>query len=210
MGVRFNDQDGGNYRRRTGGLRAIAHVSAGAGYKFSSTISPRTEVEAGALPPSRNLARQCLLRQDERRGPKAGAFPDQGLRRTSTTLAQPISSSRRSPKTKPFKRKIYGQVCPVMRRDAIPGDQHIVPLHHRLASATDRPERFMGIPLHEPRPGHELVSSYAVSLRRKRPSRRQRNSSRISTRPSPSRRFSRLHRQSHPVADDQRGYLHAL
>ena len=81
----------------------------------------------------------------------------------------------------------------------------------RLASATDRPERFMGIHFMNPVPVMKLVelvrgiatdestfetAKEFVALARQDDHRR--------------RGFPGLHRQPHPAADDQRGDLHAL
>ena len=55
------------------------------------------------------------------------------------------------------KRKIYTQVCPVLKPDAILATNTSSLSITRLASATDRPERFMGIHFMNPVPVMKLV-----------------------------------------------------
>ncbi|MGH6809386.1 MAG: 3-hydroxybutyryl-CoA dehydrogenase, partial [Ensifer adhaerens] len=56
-----------------------------------------------------------------------------------------------------IKRKIYGQVCPVLKREAILATNTSSLSITRLASATDRPEHFMGIHFMNPVPVMKLV-----------------------------------------------------
>jgi 3-hydroxybutyryl-CoA dehydrogenase len=55
------------------------------------------------------------------------------------------------------KRKIYAQVCPVLKPDALLATNTSSLSITRLASATDRPERFMGIHFMNPVPVMKLV-----------------------------------------------------
>jgi 3-hydroxybutyryl-CoA dehydrogenase len=80
----------------------------------------------------------------------------------------------------------------------------------RLASRTDRPERFMGFHFMNPVPVMqlvELIRGIATDEATFRPASRSWTGW-ARRRPRP--RISRLHRQPHPDADDQRGGLYAL
>src|SRR5262249_56163419 len=55
------------------------------------------------------------------------------------------------------KRAIFASVCPVLKPDAIIGSNTSSISITRLASATDRPERFIGIHFTKPLPLSELV-----------------------------------------------------
>ncbi len=56
-----------------------------------------------------------------------------------------------------MKRKIYSQICPILKPEAILGTNTSSISITRLAAATDRPERFMGIHFMNPVPLMELV-----------------------------------------------------
>ncbi|MGO6908346.1 3-hydroxyacyl-CoA dehydrogenase NAD-binding domain-containing protein, partial [Rhizobium ruizarguesonis] len=55
------------------------------------------------------------------------------------------------------KRKIYAQVCPVLKPEALLATNTSSLSITRLAAATDRPERFMGIHFMNPVPVMKLV-----------------------------------------------------
>ena len=55
------------------------------------------------------------------------------------------------------KRKIFAELCPAIRRDAIIGSNTSSISITRLAASTDRPERFLGIHFMNPVPRMQLV-----------------------------------------------------
>jgi hypothetical protein len=109
------------------------------------------------------------------------------------------------------KRKIFHDVCAVLKPEAIVASNTSSISITRLAASTDRPERFIGIHFMNPVPLMELVelirgiATDDDDLRGRQGIRRQ---ARQADRGVGG--FPGLHRQPHPAADDQRGDLHAV
>ena len=102
------------------------------------------------------------------------------------------------------KRKIFHELCAVLKPEAIVATNSSSISITRLAASTDRPERFIGIHFMNPVPAMELVelirgiATDDVDLRHRQG---------IRYPPRQADRgfggFSGLHRQPHPAADDQ-------
>ncbi len=134
----------------------IAHVSALAGYNvLLYDISPE-RIEKGLATISGNLARQVA-------GGKLGDGERQAaLKRITAAPALPDLASadlviEAATEDESVKRKIYQQLCPVLNPEAILATNTSSISITRLAAATDRAERFIGIHFMNPVPVMKLV-----------------------------------------------------
>ncbi|APG85621.1 3-hydroxybutyryl-CoA dehydrogenase [Sinorhizobium americanum] len=134
----------------------IAHVSAAAGYKVQIYDIAADRIEAGLATINGNLARQVSsgkMSDDDRK--KALSLMKGSTDINDLSQADLVIEAVTEDET--VKRKIYGQVCPVMKPDALLATNTSSLSITRLASATDRPERFMGIHFMNPVPVMKLV-----------------------------------------------------
>jgi 3-hydroxybutyryl-CoA dehydrogenase len=134
----------------------IAQVSAAAGYKVHIYDISADQVEAGLATINGNMARQVSsgkLTDDERK--KALSLIKGSADINDLSQADLVIEAATEDES--IKRKIYGQVCPVLKADAILATNTSSLSITRLASATDRPERFMGIHFMNPVPVMKLV-----------------------------------------------------
>ena len=134
----------------------IAHVTALAGFDVKlNDISP-DRLKAGMATINGNMARQVSrkrISEEERQAAlkritpaeSYDAFDDCDLVIEAATEKEEV------------KRTIFGQVCPTLKSDAILGSNTSSISITRLASSTDRPERFIGIHFMNPVPLMELV-----------------------------------------------------
>ena len=134
----------------------IAQVSADAGYKVQLYDLSEERVQHGLATINGNLARHVT----------SGKMTDE---ERSATLALISGSSdindlaasdlviEAATEDENVKRKIYAQVCPVLKPEAILATNTSSLSITRLASATDRPEHFMGIHFMNPVPVMKLV-----------------------------------------------------
>jgi len=134
----------------------IAQVSAVAGYKVHIYDISADRIEAGLATINGNLARQV----------SSGKMTDEERKKALSLIKGSADLNDLSPmdlvieaatEDETVKRKIYGQVCPVLKADAILATNTSSLSITRLASATDRPERFMGIHFMNPVPVMKLV-----------------------------------------------------
>ena len=134
----------------------IAHVSALAGFEVKLNDLSADRVKAGIATINGNMARQVSrkrITEEERQAAlqritpaeKYEAFEDCDLVIEAATEKEDI------------KRTIFTSVCPILKPDAILGTNTSSISITRLASATDRPERFIGIHFMNPVPLMELV-----------------------------------------------------
>jgi 3-hydroxybutyryl-CoA dehydrogenase len=134
----------------------IAHVSALAGFEVKLNDLSADRVKAGIATINGNMARQVSrkrITEEERQAAleritpaeKYEAFEDCDLVIEAATEKEDI------------KRTIFTSVCPVLKPGAILGTNTSSISITRLASATDRPERFIGIHFMNPVPLMELV-----------------------------------------------------
>ncbi len=134
----------------------IAHVSALAGYKVQMYDLSKDRIEAALATINGNLARQVSngkLTDEERRSALSHMAGSADL----NDLASLDLVIEAATEDESVKRQIYAQVCPVLKPDALLATNTSSLSITRLASATDRPERFMGIHFMNPVPVMKLV-----------------------------------------------------
>ena len=109
------------------------------------------------------------------------------------------------------KRKIFQRLCPALKPTAMIATNTSSISVTRLAAATDRPERFIGMHFMNPVPVMQLVELIrGIATDDATFQAAKISSLRLGKTRGRGRRFPRLHRQPHPAADDQRGGLYAL
>ncbi len=134
----------------------IAHVAALAGFEVKLNDLTADRVKAGIATINGNMARQVSrkrITEEERQAalkrisPAATfeAFSDCDLVIEAATEKEEV------------KRTIFGNLCPLLKPEAIIGTNTSSISITRLASSTDRPERFIGIHFMNPVPLMELV-----------------------------------------------------
>ncbi|AJD43015.1 MULTISPECIES: 3-hydroxybutyryl-CoA dehydrogenase [Rhizobium] len=134
----------------------IAHVSAAAGYKVQLYDLTQERIESGLATINGNLARQVT----------SGKMTDEERKATLSRISGSANLNDLAPsdlvieaatEEEAVKRKIYAQVCPVLKPGALLATNTSSLSITRLASATDRPEHFMGIHFMNPVPVMKLV-----------------------------------------------------
>ncbi|MDQ0321618.1 3-hydroxybutyryl-CoA dehydrogenase [Pararhizobium capsulatum DSM 1112] len=134
----------------------IAQVSAAAGYKVQIYDISADRVEQGLATINGNISRAV----------SAGKLSDEERKSALALIKGSSDVNDLSPadlvieaatEDESVKRKIYGVICPVLKADAILATNTSSLSITRLASATDRPERFMGIHFMNPVPVMKLV-----------------------------------------------------
>ena len=134
----------------------IAHVSALAGFDVKLNDLSADRVKAGIATINGNMARQVSrkrITEEERQAAlkriapadSFEAFGDCDLVIEAATEKEDV------------KRTIFANLCPSLKRDAIIGTNTSSISITRLASSTDRPEKFIGIHFMNPVPVMELV-----------------------------------------------------
>jgi 3-hydroxybutyryl-CoA dehydrogenase len=134
----------------------IAHVCALAGYDVALYDISRERIEAGLATIDGNMARQVssdriTVEQRDAALEKLKAadsmerFEDADIVIESATESEDV------------KRKIFADLCPHLREDALIATNPSSISITRLAASTDRPERFMGVHFMNPVPVMELV-----------------------------------------------------
>ena len=134
----------------------IAHVSALAGYKVLLYDVAPERIEKGIATVNGNMARQVAggkLAEAERQAAIALISPAPALK----DLAGADLVIEAATEDESIKRKIYAQLCPVLNPEAILATNTSSISITRLASATDRAERFIGIHFMNPVPLMKLV-----------------------------------------------------
>ncbi|HMM13689.1 MAG TPA: 3-hydroxybutyryl-CoA dehydrogenase [Parvibaculum sp.] len=134
----------------------IAHVCALAGCEVLLNDTSRERIEAGLATINGNMTRQVAS------GRISVADRDAALDRISPALsyedfetADLVVESATENET--VKRKIFADLCPHLREDAIIATNTSSISITRLAASTDRPERFIGMHFMNPVPVMELV-----------------------------------------------------
>jgi 3-hydroxybutyryl-CoA dehydrogenase len=134
----------------------IAHVCSAAGYKVHIYDLEQARIEAGLATINGNLARQVShgkLSEDDRKAALARISGSADL----NDLAPVDLVIEAATEEESVKRKIYAAVCPILKPEALLATNTSSLSITRLASATDRPERFMGIHFMNPVPVMKLV-----------------------------------------------------
>ena len=134
----------------------IAHVAAIAGYKVHIYDLSQDRIEAGLATINGNLARQVTnskLSDEDRKAALSRISGSADL----NDLAPMDLVIEAATEDESVKRKIYAQICPILKPEALLATNTSSLSITRLASATDRPERFMGIHFMNPVPVMKLV-----------------------------------------------------
>jgi 3-hydroxybutyryl-CoA dehydrogenase len=134
----------------------IAHVCALAGFDVSLYDVAADRIKAGIATINGNMARQVgkhLIAEDDRKAALARIQPAE----TMDGLANCDIVIETATEQEQVKRQIFSQVCSVLKPEAIVATNTSSISITRLASSTDRPERFIGIHFMNPVPLMELV-----------------------------------------------------
>src|SRR5215831_143720 len=134
----------------------IAHVSALAGFEVKLNDLGPDRVKAGIATINGNMARQVSRRritEEERQAALKRISPADSFEAFGDCDLIIEAAAEKED----VKRTIFANLCPVLRADAIIGSNTSSISITRLASSTDRPERFIGIHFMNPVPLMELV-----------------------------------------------------
>jgi 3-hydroxybutyryl-CoA dehydrogenase len=134
----------------------IAHVCALAGYDVLLNDISQERLEAGLKTIRRNMDRQVhreMITADQR---------DAGLKRIRTVTALADFTNvdfaiEAATEKEEIKKAIFDQLCPVLPKTAMLASNTSSISITRLGSATDRPERFIGVHFMNPVPLMQLV-----------------------------------------------------
>ena len=188
----------------------IAHVSALAGMSVLLHDVSADRINAGLATINGNLTRQVsrkLISEEDRQA----ALTRIAAAETLDKLGDCDLVIESAAEKEDIKRKIFADLCPHLKADAILGTNTSSISITRLAASTDRPEKFIGIHFMNPVPVMELVELIRGIATERHDIRRL---PRVRHEAAQDHRgrggFPGLHRQPHPAADDQRGDLHAL
>jgi 3-hydroxybutyryl-CoA dehydrogenase len=134
----------------------IAHVSAFAGFEIKLNDLSPDRIKAGIATINGNMARQVSrkrITEEERQAALERIAPAETL----DAFGDCDLVIEAATEKEDVKRTIFATVCPVLKPDAILGSNTSSISITRLASSTDRPERFIGIHFMNPVPLMELV-----------------------------------------------------
>ncbi|QNQ61410.1 3-hydroxybutyryl-CoA dehydrogenase [Brucella sp. 6810] len=134
----------------------IAHVCALAGYNVLLHDAAPDRLEKGIATINGNMARQVAsgkLQEEQR----ADAMKLIRAANSMEELAGVDLAIEAATEDETIKRKIFAQLCPVLNPEAILATNTSSISITRLASTTDRPERFIGIHFMNPVPVMKLV-----------------------------------------------------
>lgn len=134
----------------------IAHVCALSGYDVLINDLGKEQIEAGIATISGNMARQVSSGKLEDKV-RNEALERIGPAVSMEELAAADIVIEAASEDETVKRKIYSQLCPVLNPEALLASNTSSISITRLASATDRPERFIGIHFMNPVPIMKLV-----------------------------------------------------
>jgi 3-hydroxybutyryl-CoA dehydrogenase len=134
----------------------IAHVSALAGYHVLLNDVSLDRIKSGIATINGNMARQVAkgtIKEEERKSALDHIQPAESLE----ALGECDIVIETATEKDEVKRKIFAELCPSLKPDAILATNTSSISITRLASSTDRPERFIGIHFMNPVPVMELV-----------------------------------------------------
>src|SRR5438034_1327472 len=134
----------------------IAHVSALSGFDVKLNDLSADRIKAGIATINGNMARQVSrkrITEEERQAALKRITPAE----TFEAFADCDLIIEAATEKEDTKRAIFASVCPVLKPDAIIGTNTSSISITRLASVTDRPERFIGIHFMNPVPMMQLV-----------------------------------------------------
>jgi len=134
----------------------IAHVCALAGYEVALHDLDAERIKAALATINGNMARQIskgLITEDARKAALAKISPAERL----DALGQCDLVIESATEKEEVKRKIFAELCKVLKPEAAVATNTSSISITRLAASTDRPERFIGIHFMNPVPLMELV-----------------------------------------------------
>ncbi|TMJ24181.1 MAG: 3-hydroxybutyryl-CoA dehydrogenase, partial [Alphaproteobacteria bacterium] len=134
----------------------IAHVTALAGFEVKLNDLSSDRVKAGIATINGNMARQVSrkrITEEERQAALKRITPAENLDAFGDCDLVIEAASEKEE----VKRAIFANLCPALKAEAIVGTNTSSISITRLASSTDRPERFIGIHFMNPVPLMELV-----------------------------------------------------
>ena len=134
----------------------IAHVAALAGYEVLLNDVAEERIKSALATIDGNLKRlvsRSALTDDARKAALGKIKPAAGI----DALADCDIVIESASEKEEIKRKIFHDLCAVLKQDAIVASNTSSISITRLAAATDRPERFIGIHFMNPVPRMELV-----------------------------------------------------
>jgi 3-hydroxybutyryl-CoA dehydrogenase len=134
----------------------IAHVAALAGMDVLLNDISTDRINAGLATINGNLTRQVsrkLISEEDRQAALTRILPADSLDKLGDCDLVIESASEKED----VKRKIFSDLCPSLKADAIIGSNTSSISITRLAAVTDRPEKFIGIHFMNPVPVMELV-----------------------------------------------------
>jgi 3-hydroxybutyryl-CoA dehydrogenase len=134
----------------------IAHVCALAGYDVGLSDISMERIESGLASINGNMARQVsksLITEDQR----TAALDRIKAVEELDMIADVDLVIESAVENEQVKRKIFAQLCPILKPEAILATNTSSISITRLAATTDRPERFIGIHFMNPVPVMELV-----------------------------------------------------
>ena len=134
----------------------IAHVSALSGIDVLLNDISEDRINAGLATINGNLARQ-VSRQRISEGERKTALDRIVAAKTLDALGDCDLVIEAASEKEDVKRKIFAELCPSLKADAVIGSNTSSISITRLASSTDRPEKFIGIHFMNPVPVMELV-----------------------------------------------------
>ena len=168
----------------------IAHVCALAGYDVALSDLSMEKIESGLASINGNMARQVQKEQISEQVRTAAldritpAVDLDLLSEVDLVIESAIENEQ-------VKRKIFSQLCPILKPEAMLATNTSSISITRLAASTDRPERFIGIHFMNPVPLMELVELVRGIATKTKLSNRRRILSTASESRSPSRKISR-------------------
>ncbi|HUN49534.1 MAG TPA: 3-hydroxybutyryl-CoA dehydrogenase [Candidatus Sulfotelmatobacter sp.] len=134
----------------------IAHVCALAGYDVTLQDINREQIDKALKTISRNMDRQVsrhVLEETEKVAALTRIHPTEKLEALSNVDLVIEAATE----DEAVKRKIFAAVCPVLKQNTIIATNTSSISVTRLASSTDRPEKFMGMHFMNPVPVMQLV-----------------------------------------------------
>jgi 3-hydroxybutyryl-CoA dehydrogenase len=134
----------------------IAHVCALAGFPVQLNDVSADRIKSGLATIHGNMARQIskkLISESDRQGALDRITPAESLE----AMADCDLVIETAAEKEDVKVRIFSQLCPLLKPEAIIGTNTSSISITRLASSTDRPERFIGIHFMNPVPLMELV-----------------------------------------------------
>ncbi len=134
----------------------IAHVCAVAGYDVSLNDMSTERIQLGLATINGNMTRQVnkgLITEEARTTALARIKPAENL----DALADCDLVVEAATENEQVKRKIFQQLCPVLKPEALLATNTSSISITRLAASTDRPEKFVGVHFMNPVPLMQLV-----------------------------------------------------